>query len=116
MRGHEALVAMRLAGVAPLSIEIRDEVPGWVATEWPALFPRFAQLSISPTEPLEALDLRCVVGLPVQVASTNAKRLGQLLRRVKREKPARVLGLLFDQHSDLLSVYDSERVATWQAS
>ncbi len=116
MRGHEHLIAMRLAGAAPLSIEIRDEPPGWMASEWVQHCPRFAQIAIDPAEHLEALDLRCVVGLPVQVASSNAKRLGQLLRRVKREKPARILGLLFDDRSDLVSVYDCEGVATWQTS
>ncbi len=113
MRGQEPLIAMRMAGAVPLSVEIRDEAPSWVSAEWQQHCPRFAQLAIDPGEPLDGLDLRCVVGLPVQVASSSRERLGQLLRRVKSESPGRLLGLLFDDRSELVAVYDSEGVATW---
>jgi hypothetical protein len=116
MRGAEPLIAMRMAGAVPLSVEIRDEAPGWISSEWQQHCPRFAQIAIDQREPLDGLDLRCVVGLPVQIASTNRARLGQLLRRVKAEKPARLLGLLFDDRSELVAVYDSEGVATWPTS
>lgn len=116
MRGHEALVAMRRAGVTPLSVDIRDEAPGWVATEWHHRFPRCAFLAIRPDEPLHSLDLRCVVGLPVQISSASEKRLGELLRRVRTEAPSRLIGTLFadNPRADLLAVYDSEGVLTWR--
>jgi len=115
MRGHEALVAMRMRGAVPLSVDVIDGEPSAAAKAWVTEFPRFAVLAVQPGEPLHSLDLRCLVGLPVQVSSSNRDRLGQLLRRVREEQPARLIGTLFDDRQRLVEVYDSEGIATWRS-
>ncbi len=113
MKGHDALTTMRLAGAVPLTVDVLDGQATTAAREWPAIRPQFAVLAIDADEPLHALDLRCLVGMPVQVSSSNRDRLGQLLRRIKAEAPARLIGTLFDDRQRLVAVYDSEGIATW---
>ena len=114
MKGHDALIAMRLSGAAPLTVDLIDGEMTDAAKAWPVQTPRVAVVSVLPDEPLHGLDLRCLVALPVQVSSGCRKRLGELLRRVKREQPARLIGALFDDRRELVEVYDSEGVATWR--
>jgi len=117
VRGHDPLRQMRLAGATPLDVTVIDSRPTWACSEWAASFPTSAVIAIDAAEPLHSLDLRCLVGLPVQVSSNDENRLGQLLRRIKAESPARLIGTLYDTtpgEARMLAVYDSNGELTWR--
>jgi len=117
VRGHDALREMRLQGATPLDVTVIDGPPTWACSEWAGAFPASAVIAIDTHEPLHSLDLRCLVGLPVQVSSNDEKRLGQLLRRIKAESPARLIGVHYDTNpgeARMLAVYDSEGLMTWR--
>ena len=75
MRGHEALLAMRMRGAAPDDIHI-DTVPNGLWRDWPEWNARHAHILIEPHENVALLDLRFVVGLLVFVE-------GELVGRVR---------------------------------
>jgi len=119
MRGHEPLLAMRMRGLAPEAVYIDAGPATFIASDWPEACPRFAHLAIDDTEPLTSLDLRCVVGLFVQVSSDSPSRLAALVAACEAEGAARVIGVLMKragEFSRLIAVTDTEGVATWQTS
>lgn len=120
MTGHEALQHMRRAGSAPVAVTLIDG-DSWASKDWPTAFPRFPHISIRRDDQLHSLDLRCLVGLQVDVTSDSADRLGALLRRVRDEKPRRLIGTLYAETTaaadpELLAVYDSAGELTWRKS
>jgi hypothetical protein len=80
MRGHTDLIAMRLRGKRPASVHIDADglLPRRITSGWSV--PRHlgadlhAELVIDPAEELHLLDLRCVVGLVVQVNGLDTPR------------------------------------------
>lgn len=79
MRGHQPLIAMRMRGRRPDAVFVTvgtDPSEAW--RTWPGANPwsEIAQLEVAERERLSALapDMRCLVGLPVQVSGSDRDR------------------------------------------
>jgi hypothetical protein len=92
MRGHEALIEMRLGGVAPKAVffDADGGWPAWWFREWPKYTPEYAHLQLDPNDNLQRLDLRCVVGLLVHVLGSG-ERQKRLRDAVIRAGASRVI-------------------------
>ena len=97
MRGHEAIIAMRRAGVAPQGVWIFDQqaytdsthpTRGWMVDT------AQATVELLPTDNPARLDLRFCVGLTVYTQGTDADRLAALEAALLKAGAARVLGAL----------------------
>lgn len=76
MRGHEPLIAMRLGGMRPGTVQIYAGTDNSGACQdWQQTMPAHAQVEVSDDEPLSGLDLRFVVGMLVFVTGENAFRV-----------------------------------------
>lgn len=63
MRGHEALIAMRQRRLRPPVVAVH------VSLDPPIPNPEALELVVAPDEPIDQLDLRCLVGLDVIVTA-----------------------------------------------
>lgn len=75
MRGHEALIALRLSRRRPRAVFIdvmaaTDEC--W--RDWQQLTPQHAHVDVSPDEPIHRLDFRFTVGMNVIVTGDEQSR------------------------------------------
>lgn len=76
MRGHKALVAMRLKGRKPAMVWFDADYPKLpMADDWQEDRPDHAHLQIDRHENVETLDLRCLVGLTVFVDGQDVRRV-----------------------------------------
>jgi hypothetical protein len=78
MRGHQDLIAMRLAGKVPQLVNLHmgtDPAQQW--RDWPTANPwaSIAHIEIRDSEPAARADLRCLVGLPVHVHGADEARV-----------------------------------------
>jgi hypothetical protein len=79
MRGHEHLIALRKRGIKPPIVFLND-FP--CATDW---FAHSEHATVSTgCGPLAGLDLRCVVGMVVSIASFDQGRAQRLAEACKR--------------------------------
>ncbi len=77
MKGHEALIAMRRAGWKPAMVTLDLwPCPQEFWRDWSTQSPPFAHILIEPTDSIERLDLRFVVGLMVTVQGDDERRVG----------------------------------------
>jgi hypothetical protein len=77
MRGHQALIAMRLRGVCPSAAFLTVGTdPDKLWQDWPTANPWsvIAQVEIPERDALTSLDFRFLVGLPVHVHGKDADR------------------------------------------
>lgn len=118
MIGHEPLIAMRRRGRAPAWVEI-ETMPcadSRLAREWPQFLPQRAMLFVDPRESAARLDLRCVVGLCVDVQGEDAKRVSAVVAAAESAGARRVLGSVFRRRGELcetVSRTDTEGRLTW---
>lgn len=101
MRGHDQLIAMRVQGYRPASVEIREgKAPEWFARDWlterASSQPVHARVCVED-DCIEVLDLRFVVGLTVMVTGTNPNRMRSLVAAVKAAGAKRVHALIDDE-------------------
>lgn len=111
MRGHEALVAMRLRGQRPKAVFIdvgSDAFGDW--REWPTYRPDLPCLCVSPGETIARLDLRCVNGLDVHVTAPTAATVEALVAACK-EAGARVVWGITDDMAILIA--DNNGTPKW---
>lgn len=76
MRGHNDLIAMRCAGLAPVSVWLHDQP---IDTEW-AKWGDVPRVCVA-NDPVVDLDLRFVVGLVVHIESHDVRRAEQLFSK-----------------------------------
>lgn len=93
MRGHLPLLEMRRRGAVP-EIVFVDTEPGRMRqwAEWPALHPDLATIEVEPGDPLNRLDLRCVVGLRVSVSGNDEARVRAVVEACIAAQANRVVG------------------------
>jgi len=80
MTGHEPILSMRKAGISPGVVFINEYE---CSIDW-AKFGDFATVKVSPTEAIETLDFRFVVGLTVSISGSTidrAKRIAQACQK-----------------------------------
>lgn len=96
MTGQEALIQMRRAGSRPPFVFVADSDDAYcieAAATWhkePNQFAQriYAHLRVLATDVPEALDLRCLVGLRVQlIADRTAERGHRLFEAIKAASP-----------------------------
>jgi hypothetical protein len=81
VKGQQTLVDVRLRGINPtwVYIGVDEDWPDWFTRDW--VQPTYpgadlrARLVIEPDDTIERLDLRCVYGLPVEVAGDDEERV-----------------------------------------
>lgn len=119
MHGHDPLIDMRLGGRRPDAVYIDAGAKTTASVDWPRAHPNFAFLSVTPGEKLNRLDLRCVVGLMVQVTSEDPVQLKNLVQRCVDEGAGRVIGVL-TRHDrwkcEVIEVTDTQGELTWHKS
>lgn len=117
MRGHEALIALRLRGKAlPVSIGT-DDAGNQLTARWREMGMGTAFVSIGPTDRVASLDLRFVVGLEVWIDGRDAHRVAEVFEAVRAAGASRVLGATMttkpNGESEVASMLDTKGVLTW---
>ena len=90
MRGHEKLIAMRLAGKAPSAVFLNDFPEKVLCREWHNPGERYGQVweTEHPQicvhgDPISSLDLRFLQGMTVHINSTSEARAKALFAKAK---------------------------------
>ena len=118
MRGHDALITMRLAGKVPahgVEIETGEDPSRWPEI-WVAERMSSAYLSILPTESLTRADFRAVAGLLVRVEGVDSQRVAAVAEKAKKSGAARVIATVYRRRGEELetvSVSDTEGILKW---
>lgn len=116
MRGQTALEAMRRAGLVPESVDIcLFPVKRHLLGAWPYGATLQADAAPNPAA------LRCIVGLSVRVAGSDARRVAAMRDACIKAGASRVIATVFDGREDgpdysrfeAVSVTDTEGVLTW---
>jgi hypothetical protein len=113
MRGHEPLIAMRMRGMTPSTVELMvdQRMPSWFWREWPTERhpgePIHARILVGETDSPQLLDLRCLIGLTVQVNGPNPERVATVAQACTDAGAARVITSCNGAFTD------TEGVLTW---
>ena len=92
MRGHEALIAMRLRRRRPRIVFVsagRDASEQW--RDWHAETPHMAKVEVEDDEPVSGLDLRFAVGMVAVVDGSNPARVARIAEALAGAGAARVV-------------------------
>lgn len=119
MRGHTQLIAMRKRRHRPtfVSIDVAADRNPWLYDHWHEQGLQ-AYLLVEHTDPVERLDLRCVVGLLVFVDGSidDRQRVVAVYEAAVAAGASRVLGALHRRHGEELApveYMDTAGVLTW---
>lgn len=126
MRGHQALIQMRLNGWVPLfgvEVETDARCSGW-PEQWPQLHAKHgihsprAYVHIAPDDRLAGLDLRWVHGLEARVEGMASARVEAVIEALERAGASRVIGIVFTSRpngeSEPVELIDSKGVMSWR--
>lgn len=119
MRGHEPVIAMRMAGVMPQSVTFStDPVKADITRHWPE-FTSHAHVEVEATDPIARLDLRFVVGMPlVFIDGQDAQRVDALYRACLEAGASRVIATTMQPQPwglEAQTMTDNKDTFTWQA-
>lgn len=118
MRGHDALIELRMRGRAKSVCIGTDRESAYLDANWPALGLPDAFVSIDPSDRLIDLDLRFLVGLPVHIDGCDEKRVEAVFEAAKAAGACRVVASVFRVNSqgehETTRMMDSEELMTWQ--
>lgn len=110
MKGHHALIAMRLRGRHPKAVFIEpDEDIGGISKHWQEHGTGIATLVLEPGENIGRLDLRCVMGLRVHLHTTTEQRITALVAACLEAGAAQVIGIT-DEEAIVIA---TEGATTW---
>ena len=79
MHGNEPIIAMRKRGTSP-KVVFLNEYP--CPTDWTE-FHEYATVEIKPTDAIEALDLRFLIGLTVSISGSTIERAKRIAEACK---------------------------------
>jgi hypothetical protein len=118
MIGHEPLIAMRRKGRVPqrVYVETRACLDRRLAREWPEVSPQSAFVLVDPEESVVRLDLRCLVGLPVEVDGLDSQRVHEVFAACVKAGASRVIGSTYRMRGECAQTFetlDSEGALTW---
>lgn len=119
MRGHEPLIAMRMARHHPTLVCIHvGHGRWWVADHWheQGFVP---ELHVEASDPIARLDLRCIVGLTVDVSGDeeHSDRIKRVFNACVKAGAGRVIGAInrvVGGERKPVEYLDSAEVLTWQ--
>lgn len=101
MRGHQALITMRMEGYAPEMVWFDVDSPHLpMPDDWHHVSPNHAHLQLQPSDNLATLDLRCVVGLTVFVDGHETRRVVAIRDACIKAGAKRVIAYTEDHLSD----------------
>lgn len=113
MRGHEPLVAMRMHGMTPATVEMQVDrpMPAWFWREWlterlPGQ-PIHARILVAEDDSPARIDLRCLIGLAVQVNGPNPDRVAAVAAACTEAGAERVITVCGDV------ITDTEGLLSW---
>lgn len=116
MRGHEALLAMRLRGKTTDAVWVNDGIdPAKCWQDWPT-WANDAHVEILPTDRPKRLDTRFSAGLTVYLDSSSPERLAGLTAAFLSGGASRVVGFLMGRDrrgATVEQMTDTQGVATW---
>lgn len=119
MRGTALLVALRQRGIHPalVTVDVDRTFPAWYWRDWPVerdSGPLNARIGVEPGESLARLDLRCVIGLTVQVSGDDLERVQAVGRACEAAQAERVITTVRQgTHPDAIVITDTEGSLTW---
>jgi hypothetical protein len=117
MRGHEALIEMRLKGRAKAVCIGTDKESAYLSANWPSLGLQHAFVNIEPADRLVDLDLRFLVGLAVHIDGCDEKRVVSVFEAAKAAGAVRVFASVFNRTAtgefQTVRMLDSEELMTW---
>lgn len=116
MRGHQALIDMRMRGYAPVGhVTIDVDGPTVLAKTWPNFMADYPQICVEKSDSPTRCDLRFLVGLNVNVTGCDEPKVRAFTAAAMRAKAARVMAIVHEQrNSKVLSIEDSKGELTWQ--
>jgi hypothetical protein len=116
MRGHQALIDMRMRGYAPVGhVTIDVDGPTVLAKPWPCFMADYPLICDEKSDSPTRCDLRFLVGLEVNVTGCDESKVRGFYAAAVKAKAARVMAILHDQRtSKVLSIEDSKGELTWQ--
>lgn len=119
MRGHEYLIALRLKNRDPDRVTVAV-CPGksWMSAHWHEWWDATPMVQIEPTDSVQRLDLRCLVGLCVDLMGNeeDAERIAAVYTACVAAGASRVLCAVYrtkGEWLDILTLTDSKGVLTW---
>lgn len=101
MTGHDTLIALRMRGLKPKTVQVftEESVPDWVLnTAWCG----HVGIHIGPREVLGLLDLRCLYGMRVLVSGPDDKRVREVFDAVRSVEPERAIGITSTEALDTI--------------
>lgn len=118
MRGHEPFVAMRRRDRKPTEfVEVLMQ-PYPLRGDWASREFRKGRVFVDPSDAVDRLDLRFLIGCDVMVDGEDADRLRRLYAALERHKARRVIancGRVVNGVGRLDFVLDTAEVLTWRA-
>ena len=93
MRGHEALIALRRRGTKPGCCWLTDHDAQHMHSDWQTVADGTPWVLIEPTDNLDRLDLRFLVGLQVFVAIDKPDRMRAVVDACGRAGASRAVGI-----------------------
>jgi hypothetical protein len=121
MFGHDQVIAVRMAGGAPKTVNLSlYPINRWVVQQPPC--PSVCMfIEVDDKDRPERLDLRFLVGLVAQVQGYEENRVERLLGACMRHGASRGLATLFKRpkvpgysREEVLKMVDTDGVLTWQ--
>lgn len=120
MIGHEPLIAMRRRGLKPDRVTVETDsglgLERECARDWPTVNSRSAYVFVEPQDSAALLDLRCLVGMHVEVCGTDSTRVRAVFAACVKAKASRVIGSTHRWRGGLVQTFesiDTEGVLTW---
>lgn len=121
MIGHEHLIAMRRRGLRPDRATVETDwglgLERECAQDWPSVNPRSAFIFVQPEDWAAKLDLRCLIGMHVEVCGTDSARVRAVFDACVKAKAARVIGSTHRYRGELVETFesiDTEGALTWR--
>jgi hypothetical protein len=119
MLNADRLIDLRRQGYAPDMVYIDLDFPVKHDRLWP-FDPQYPLLHIGPDENVRRIDMRCLVGLTVQIAGEDADRVQAVTEACINAKAERVIACTYrpttNARLDLASITDTEGTIAWHKS
>lgn len=121
MRGHDALIAMRMRRVVPDMVFVETDADRLgQAAHWHHENPHHAALVIEPGDKPHRLDLRCLAALPVMVCGSDATRVHAVAQACREASARRVIATVCQPigrgefaRMQLVEATDTEEILQW---
>lgn len=119
MRGHNPLIDLRMRRRNPgmVSISVQSE-RSWIADQWHQWEGCDPSLQIEPADPVSRLDLRCLVGLRVDLmghesVAARVRAVHQACIDANAERVMTAIWREKGEEVEIVELIDSKQVLSW---